>query len=231
MAGVQEYRRRLEMAGLTPAVAEVLALEQGDTDKLTEYSPRQLLDLVFQVFGDKDVLDNYQRARDEQRATELELEALSRQEEALQTRVETMKARANRYLEWRQLQTGIARLRDEALPVLAYLDAKTSLGNVWQNYRANYHVLNQAQSEHADTLQLVAKLKAAEVVRRCLAQGGGNLARRRAGSLCRRQGRARRRGRPAQSATGCRRWPARNTAPTPPSSPTSWPPCAARPSN
>lgn len=161
--GVQEYRRRLEMAGLTPAVAEVLALEQGDTDKLTEYSPRQLLDLVFQVFGDKDVLDNYQRARDEQRATELELEALSRQEEALQTRVETMKARANRYLEWRQLQTGIARLRDEALPVLAYLDAKTSLGNVWQNYRANYHVLNQAQSEHADTLQLVAKLKAAEV--------------------------------------------------------------------
>ncbi|VEB40795.1 Uncharacterised protein [Chromobacterium violaceum] len=43
-------------------MAEVLALEQGDTDKLTEYSPRQLLDLVFQVFGDKDVLDNYQRA-------------------------------------------------------------------------------------------------------------------------------------------------------------------------
>jgi hypothetical protein len=37
--GVQEYRRRLEVAGLTPAVGEVLALEQGDTDKLTEYSP------------------------------------------------------------------------------------------------------------------------------------------------------------------------------------------------
>ncbi|MCS3802817.1 chromosome segregation ATPase [Chromobacterium alkanivorans] len=161
--GVQEYRRRLEMAGLTPAVAEVLALEQGDTDKLTEYSPRQLLDLVFQVFGDKDVLDNYQRARDEQRATELELESLSRQEEALQTRVETMKTRANRYLEWRQLQTGIARLRDEALPVLAYLDAKSALGNVWKNYRGNFHTLNQAQGEHADTLQLVAKLKAAEV--------------------------------------------------------------------
>lgn len=161
--GVQEYRRRLEMAGLTPAVAEVLALEQGDTDKLTEYSPRQLLDLVFQVFGDKDVLDNYQRARDEQRATELELESLSRQEEALQTRVETMKTRANRYLEWRQLQTGIARLRDEALPVLAYLDAKSALGNVWKNYRGNFHTLNQARGEHADTLQLVAKLKAAEV--------------------------------------------------------------------
>lgn len=161
--GVQEYRRRLEMAGLTSAVAEVLALEQGDTDKLTEYSPRQLLDLVFQVFGDKDVLDNYQRAREEQRATELELEALTRQEEALQVRVEAMRARANRYLEWRQLQDKIARLNNEALPVLAYLDSKASLGNVWANYRTHYQALNQIRHDHIDTLSLVAKLRAAEL--------------------------------------------------------------------
>lgn len=64
--GVHEYRQRLEAAGLTPAIAEVLALEQGDTDKLCEYSPRALLDLVFQVFGDKAVLDHYAAARDEQ---------------------------------------------------------------------------------------------------------------------------------------------------------------------
>nr|WP_199066275.1 AAA family ATPase [Chromobacterium sp. ASV5] len=161
--GVHEYRRRLEVAGLTPAVAEVLALEQGDTDKLTEYSPRQLLDLVFQVFGDKDVLDNYQRARDEQLATEQELEALSRQEEALGARVETMRARANRYLEWRQLQGSIARLENEALPVLAYLDGKSALSGQWRNYRGSYHALNQTQAEHAAALGLVAKLKTAEI--------------------------------------------------------------------
>jgi len=161
--GVQEYRRRLEVAGLTPAVGEVLALEQGDTDKLTEYSPRQLLDLVFQVFGDKDVLDNYQRARDEQRATELELEALTRQEEALEVRVETMKTRAGRFLEWRQLQQTISRLQDEALPVLGYLDGKNALGQTWQHYRAAYGQLSRTRREHHDTLQLVAKLKAAEV--------------------------------------------------------------------
>ncbi|SMF02001.1 ATP-binding protein [Pseudogulbenkiania subflava] len=161
--GVQEYRRRLEMAGLTPAVAEVLALEQGDTDKLTEYSPRQLLDLVFQVFGDKDVLDNYQRAREEQRATEQELEVLTRQEEVLEGRVETMKTRANRHLEWRQLQHNIARLRDEALPVLGYLDGKASFAGVWRGYRSGYHALNRASAEHAETLELVARLKAAEV--------------------------------------------------------------------
>jgi chromosome segregation protein len=160
--GVHEYRRQLEVAGLTPAVGEVLALEQGDTDKLTEYSPRQLLDLVFQVFGDKDVLDNYQRARDEQKATELELEALTRQEEALETRVETMRARANRYLEWRQINHRVETLRDTALPVLSHLDAKQAFGAQWQDYRQQQQALRQAEREHGDSLELVQKLLDAE---------------------------------------------------------------------
>lgn len=160
--GVHEYRRLLEVAGLTPAVAEVLALEQGDTDKLTEYSPRQLLDLVFQVFGDKDVLDNYQRARDEQKATELELEALTRQEEALEARVETMRARANRYLEWRQLNQRIEALRDTALPALTLQDSKQAFGALWQTYRQHQQALARAEREHGDSLDLVRKLLDAE---------------------------------------------------------------------
>jgi chromosome segregation protein len=160
--GVQEYRRQLEVAGLTPAVAEVLALEQGDTDKLTEYSPRQLLDLVFQVFGDKDVLDNYQRARDEQVATEQELGALTRQEEALGARAETMKVRANRYLEWRQLDQSIERIRDQALPVLAHLECQSALNGLWQDYRKQQGLRSLARREHGDSLDMVGKLKQAE---------------------------------------------------------------------
>jgi chromosome segregation ATPase len=153
--GVHEYRRRLEAAGLTPAVAEVLALEQGDTDKLTEYSPRQLLDLVFQVFGDKDVLDNYQRARDEQLATESELEALAQQQAGLDVRVEGMKARANRFLEWRQLTQSITRLNDEALPLLSYLDGKASFAGAWTAYRQQRSDLFRSRREHDDLAALV----------------------------------------------------------------------------
>ncbi|MBV8046062.1 MAG: AAA family ATPase [Paludibacterium sp.] len=160
--GVHEYRRQLEMAGLTSAVAEVLALEQGDTDKLTEYSPRQLLDLVFQVFGDKDVLDNYQRARDEQKATELELTALTRQEEALETRVETMRTRANRYVEWRQLNERVAQIRDQALPVLSHMDAKAGVGGLWRDYRGQLQALRLAEKAQGDSLDLVRKLQQAE---------------------------------------------------------------------
>ncbi|WP_374499663.1 ATP-binding protein, partial [Zoogloea sp.] len=74
--GYRDYQSRLAWGGLTPAIAKVLALEQGDTDKLCEYSPKALLELVFDVFGDKEVLDNYAAAREEQNNAEKELAAL-----------------------------------------------------------------------------------------------------------------------------------------------------------
>ena len=36
----------------------MLSLEQGATDKLCELSPRELLDLVYDVFGDRETLMN-----------------------------------------------------------------------------------------------------------------------------------------------------------------------------
>ena len=53
--GVRDYQHLLHSAGLSPAIAKVLSLEQGQTDKLCEYKPRELLDLVFDVFGDKEI--------------------------------------------------------------------------------------------------------------------------------------------------------------------------------
>jgi chromosome segregation ATPase len=46
----------------------VLALEQGQTDRLCEFSPKELLRLVFEVFGDQEVLDRYEEARRHQRS-------------------------------------------------------------------------------------------------------------------------------------------------------------------
>ena len=51
--GIDNWRKRLEGAGLSRAIAKVLALEQGQTDRLCEYSPKELLRLVFDVFGDQ----------------------------------------------------------------------------------------------------------------------------------------------------------------------------------
>ncbi|GAB4057247.1 ATP-binding protein [Uliginosibacterium sediminicola] len=116
--GLRDYQSRLAYAGLTPAIAKVLSLEQGDTDKLCEYSPRALLDLVFDVFGDKEVLDNYQAAREEQKSAQRELEALSLDLERLKAQTENKRLEADRFLEWRNLHGEAQALESDAIPRL-----------------------------------------------------------------------------------------------------------------
>ncbi|ATE60477.1 AAA family ATPase [Thauera sinica] len=116
--GLRDYQNRLAWGGLTPAITKVLALEQGDTDKLCEYSPKALLELVFDVFGDKEVLDNYQAAREEQKNAERELGELGIDLDRLKTQAEEKKAEANRFLEWKQLADEVQALEAEIVPRL-----------------------------------------------------------------------------------------------------------------
>ena len=118
--GVRDYQRILHGAGLSPAIARVLSLEQGQTDKLCELSPRELLDLVFQVFGDKEVLDRYQEARHHQEHTVRELDAAQNQLEALGNNLERHNQKVNRYLEWQHLNQERTALVSETRPRLEH---------------------------------------------------------------------------------------------------------------
>ena len=120
--GVRDFRQRLENAGLSHAIRHVLALEQGDTDKLCEYSPRQLLELVFSVFGDQEVLDNYQQAKNEQQEIGRELEKLEEELARLGARLREAEANVNSYREWRRLKDEVVRLESEILPRVQLAD-------------------------------------------------------------------------------------------------------------
>ena len=122
--GVENYRKRLAHAGLSPAMAKVLALEQGETDKLCEYAPRQLLDLVFQVFGDKQVLDAYDEAKRHQRDTEAELKRFEGELDASQTHLGGLRVRVANYHQWDALHRERRTLREEVLPGLQYHEAR-----------------------------------------------------------------------------------------------------------
>lgn len=118
--GVRDWRQLMQQAGLTPALARVLSLEQGQTDKLCELSPKELLDLVFQVFGDKETLDRYAEARAHQDAVARELSAMESELARLQNLLERQESKVNRYLEWRALHDEQLRLRTEIRPRLEF---------------------------------------------------------------------------------------------------------------
>jgi chromosome segregation ATPase len=133
--GIETYRKRLSHAGLSPAMAKVLALEQGETDKLCEYSPRQLLDLVFQVFGDKEVLDAYDEAKRHQKETEAELQRFETELESSQTNLERLRLRVANYHRWESLNKERRDLQEEILPSLQYHEIREKASQLSRTLR------------------------------------------------------------------------------------------------
>lgn len=114
--GLRQYESQLEGAGLTRAIKRVLALDQGHTDKLCELNGRELLSLVFEVFGDKDVLYNYQKAREDQTACQRELDELTVQLASLHTRLRAAESDVSSYREYQRLFAELAELTSQWRP-------------------------------------------------------------------------------------------------------------------
>jgi chromosome segregation ATPase len=148
--GVENYKKRLAQAGLSPAMAKVLALEQGETDKLCEYAPRQLLDLVFQVFGDKEVLDAYDEAKRHQRDTETELKRFEAELETSRTNLEGLRLRVANYHQWEDLHKERRNLLEEVLPSLQYHEAREKAAGLSRQLREARKPMAQADHQLAE---------------------------------------------------------------------------------
>lgn len=122
--GVEAWRRRLAAAGLTPAIARVLSLEQGQTDRLCEFSPKELLKLVFDVFGDQDVLDRYEQARGHQQQLAQEVALADQELGHTRTQLAELALRVNN---WKQRQLKVRereKLAADVVPVLEWAEAR-----------------------------------------------------------------------------------------------------------
>ncbi len=148
--GLETWRKRLAAAGLTPAIARVLSLEQGQTDRLCEFSPKELLKLVFDVFGDQDVLDRYEQARGLQEQLAREVEQSERELGHVRTQLAEL---ALRVTNWKQRQLKLRerdRLATEVVPVLEWADARAALAREGRElHRSRLHA-SAEHRRHAD---------------------------------------------------------------------------------
>jgi len=155
--GVETYRKRLSHAGLSSAMGKVLALEQGETDKLCEYAPRQLLDLVFQVFGDKEVLDAYDDAKRHQRDTESELQRFETELEGAKTNLEGLRLKVANFHQWESLNKEKRDLQEEILPTLQYHEDLERASATSQALRASKRYLKTQDEALSERRQALAQ--------------------------------------------------------------------------
>jgi chromosome segregation ATPase len=122
--GIEAWKRRLEAAGLTRAIGRVLALEQGQTDRLCELSPKELLRLVFEVFGDQEVLDRYDQARSHQQHLVKEVEQAGHELSHTQAQLSDLANRVNSYQQYQLRLKERERLATEVVPVLQWSESR-----------------------------------------------------------------------------------------------------------
>lgn len=159
--GVEHWRRRLEGAGLSRAIARVLALEQGQTDRLCEYSPKELLRLVFDVFGDQEVLDRYEEARKHQRELDAEVEAAERELAHGQAQLVQLEARVNLFRQYQDKQRERERLATEGVPVLAWHEERQDIAaRLRELHRQRLQLAAQRRQRAADHARLRDLLQA-----------------------------------------------------------------------
>ncbi len=115
--GLRDYRQRLAVAGLSEAMRKVLALEQGATGKLSEYSGQMLLKLVWDTFGDQSVLDQYQRAKQDYDEAGRELEEAQRMVDNQAAAVLRLEQEVEHYREWASRKERLLDWQTRLLPV------------------------------------------------------------------------------------------------------------------
>lgn len=156
--GIEHWRRRLEGAGLSRAIARVLALEQGQTDRLCEYSPKELLRLVFDVFGDQEVLDRYEEARRHQQEVTQEVEAAKRDLAHGEAQLAQLEAKVNLYREYKNKLCETERLWTEVIPVLEWTEIRAELAKHLRELHRQQLQHSAATRQQAEDRQKVLQL-------------------------------------------------------------------------
>ncbi len=164
--GIEHWRKRLEGAGLSRAIARVLALEQGQTDRLCEYSPKELLRLVFDVFGDQEVLDRYEEARRHLREQEAEVEGAERELAHGRAQLAELEARVTQYRQYRMRLREREELATEVVPVLEWHESRRAAAerlNELRRQRLHQAAQRRQRAEEQEKLlQLLETRQAAE---------------------------------------------------------------------
>lgn len=160
LMGIEAWNRLLSAAGLSPAIAKVLSLEQGQTDRLCEYSPRELLRLVFDVFGDQEVLSAYDTAREHQQQLTREMAQAERELDHGKAQLAELQNKVTLYNNWQHKVQERERLATEVLPVLQWYGDRLDLTRRSREHRKQRQQVLQAKTERAQkNAELLALLE------------------------------------------------------------------------
>ena len=118
-----EYSDILFKAGVSRSLLSILAIEQGETNKLTERSPAELFSYVMQIKGQRQVFERYQEAKDGYHRALSELEEQNKRLVVEQTALERLSKQKQEYDVYLDRNKQLEQYKSQLLPLAEYKEA------------------------------------------------------------------------------------------------------------
>lgn len=155
--GPGEYSDILFKAGVSRSLLSILAIEQGETNKLCERSPQELFTYVMQIKGQRQVFDRYQEAKDSYHKALADLEEQTKRLGVEQTALEKLDRQKREYDLYIDRQSQIDHYRARLLPLAEYKDVLADLKRLGPDLENGQQRLTALKADHEALLAFHAK--------------------------------------------------------------------------
>ncbi len=112
-----QYSKYLEDAGVSRSTLKLIALEQGQTDKIGQLSPGDLLQLVMDITGNRDIIKRYEDARSNYRRSSQQLIELRSEYNKICQQTQQLQQQAKEAQTFKELTTEKQVIEQEKLPL------------------------------------------------------------------------------------------------------------------
>ena len=118
-----EYSDILFKAGVSRSLLSILAIEQGETNKLCERSPQELFSYVMQIKGQRQVFERYSDAKDGYHRALSELEEQTKRLTIEQAALSKLERQKQEYDVFVDKQKQLEQYKTQLLPMAEYKEA------------------------------------------------------------------------------------------------------------
>jgi chromosome segregation ATPase len=149
-SGPQRYDHLLDRAGVSKALRGVLALPQGETDRLVLETRPGLMRKLLELTGRQATLDEFRLARTKYDEAKSLHEAAMRQLDHKQIGVEQLRSKVRQHHEWEQLRIHLAELDNLLLPAARHYEASEVLRDATRDLRNQEEEAGRLKADGAE---------------------------------------------------------------------------------
>lgn len=137
------YSQKLDEAGVSRSTLKLIALEQGQTDRIGQLSPNDLLQLVMDITGNRDIIARYEEARINYRRSSQQLIDLRSEYNKIVQQTQQLALQAKEAQTYKELQNSQHIVEQEKLPLARWY-------SILNQIATNERNLNDYQQRKAD---------------------------------------------------------------------------------